>query len=56
MVVNDFPLISPTRHEEYDQYRVGNYFIMTQTDNPKKKRILERIATALGVEIKVDII
>ena len=56
IVSNTVPLISTTEHPKYTQAKVGNYYIMTNTDTKGKKATLEQIANALGITLDVQII
>ncbi|MDE0084948.1 MAG: hypothetical protein OXU23_04485 [Candidatus Poribacteria bacterium] len=54
--LNATPLISTFDHPTYDQRKSGQYYIMTHSDTKTKKRLLERIASDLDIQLKVEII
>ena len=54
--LNATPLISTFDHSTYDQRKSGQYYIMTHSDTKTKKRLLERIASDLDIQLKVEII
>ena len=50
------PLISTSNHPLYDQRKSGRYYIMTHSDTKTKKRLLDKIASNLGVQLEVEIV
>lgn len=54
--LNATPLISTFDHPTYDQRKSGQYYIMTHSDTKTKKRFLERIASDLNIQLKVEIV
>ena len=54
--LNAIPLISTSNHPLYDQRKSGRYYIMTHSDTKTKKRLLDKIASNLGVQLEVEIV
>lgn len=54
--LNSTPLISTSNHSTYDQRKYGRYYIMTHSDTKTKKRLLEQIASALSVQLTVEVV
>ena len=50
------PLISDSKHPKYNQGKSGNYYIMTGSSTKTKKRLLDEIASDLGVRLDVKIV
>ncbi len=50
------PLIANQPHPTYNQYRIGNWYVFTNTDTQTKKKLLEEIAAELGAGIQVEIV
>ena len=50
------PLISDSKHPKYNQARSGNYYIMTNSNTETKKRLLDEIASDLGVYLDTKIV
>ena len=53
---NNSPLISTADNPTYTTRKLGKYFIITHSSTQRKKRFLEEIASALGVNLKVEIV
>ncbi len=53
---NNRPLISTSDNPTYTTRKLGKYFIITHFATQRKKRILEEIASALRVKLKVEIV
>jgi hypothetical protein len=49
-------LVSTQKHQEYQPYPIGRYFVMTKTSTSYKKKTLEKIANLLGTNIEIEII
>lgn len=51
------PLVSPTKSTKYPSGSkpAGGQFVMTHSDTPTKKRMLERVSTALGLGWTVEV-
>ncbi len=54
--VNATPLISTSDDPTYNQHKSGRYYIMTQSSTKRKKRLLEKIASELSVQLQVEIV
>lgn len=54
--VNRHPLVALERSESYNQTESGRYLVMTHTSTAAKQKMLQQIAKALRVSIKVDIV
>ena len=50
------PLIAASEYPNYSQTQSGSYYILTETTTIEKKEDLMKIAKALGVELKVEIV
>lgn len=53
---NNLPLISTSDNPKYTTHKLGKYFILNHFSTQRKKRILEEIASDLGVMLKVEIV
>ena len=56
LIVSGIPLISTSNHPTYNQRKSGRYYIMTNTSTKEKKRLLDRIASRLDVQLQVEIV
>ena len=57
LVYSGVPLISNTKDDKYNQKSIGEgWYVFTHTDTATKKRILERISTALNLGWQVEIV
>ena len=56
LIVSGIPLISTSNHPTYSQRKSGRYYIMTNTSTKEKKRLLDRIASRLDVQLQVEIV
>lgn len=54
--VNGEPLLSRHLSRNYNQEKVGSWFIMTHSNTNYKKRILDGLAMQFGVPLRVEII
>jgi hypothetical protein len=54
--VNDEPLLSQHPSQNYNQQKVGHWYVMTHSNTNYKKRILDGLATQLGVPLSVEIV
>jgi len=54
--VNNFPLVSKHRSENYSQKKIDGYFVMTHSSTEDKRDLLLKIATELNERITVDIV
>ncbi len=52
------PLISTSEDAKYKQHRLGPYYIMTTHSTQTKKRLIEEIASDLGLDksLKVELV
>ena len=53
---NGVPLISTSDNPTYTQRKLGKYYIITHSQTQTKKRLLEEIASDLGITLKVEIV
>lgn len=56
LIVNNFELISNQRHPEYRQIEANGYYVMTNTSNDYKVRILNEIAKLLRIDMRTEIV
>lgn len=56
LIVNNFELISNQRHPEYRQIEANGYYVMTNTSNDYKVRILNEIAKLLRIDMRAEIV
>jgi hypothetical protein len=54
--VNKIPLISTSKHSKYKQRKSGQYYIITHSGTKAKKALLEKIASDLDIQLKVEIV
>ena len=50
------PFIDTTPHSRYSQHKSEQYYILTNNSTEKKQRNLKEIASALGVQLQVEIV
>ena len=50
------PFIDTTPHSRYSQHKSEQYYILTNNSTQKKQRNLKEIASALGVQLQVEIV
>ncbi len=56
IMCNKYPLISPERPKNYGSQKIANgCFVMTNTSTARKMSILNQIATALNLDMKITI-
>lgn len=55
VVISGVPLISVNKHETYQQYFNGKYYIMTNTSTSYKFKILDNINNILNIGLVIDI-
>jgi hypothetical protein len=56
VLVNGENIVSEAPSSRYNETRVGTYFIKTHSSTAQKKRNIEQIANALGLDIEVRIV
>jgi len=55
--LSGIPLIGTSKASGYqEQFRVGEFYVCTHSNNPTKKRLLEEVAAELGVPVRVEVI
>lgn len=50
------PFIDTTPHSRYSQHKSEQYYILTNNSTQKKQRNLKEIASALGVQLQIEIV
>ncbi|BDI59528.1 hypothetical protein [Qipengyuania nanhaisediminis] len=56
VTVNGENIVSRTRSKKYNEAHVSPYFIKTHSSTAQKKRHIEEISDALGLDLRVEII
>ena len=56
LIRNTIPLISTSKDPTHAQHQLGEYYIVKRMSTKNKKRILDRIAKELQIDLKVEIV
>jgi ElaB/YqjD/DUF883 family membrane-anchored ribosome-binding protein len=56
VTLNGFQLVGHQKSNEYDQRQIDGWYVGTHSNTKAKKKILEKIASRLGVGLEVEII
>ena len=56
LIRNTIPLISTSKHPDREQHQRGQYYIVSRISAKDKKRILDRIAKELEIDLKVELV